>query len=226
MANTAFVLWTGGKDSSLALYEAKLLGYDVKGLVTFVPPQPKFLAHPLHLIKYQAETLGLPHTILEVNEPFKVNYENALRFLKEKKGIDQFVTGDIAEVDGYPNWIKECSRSAGAHVLTPLWGIDRVELIQRLFACKFQVVFSCIKKPWFTREWVGRELNENSLVELMALNRETGLDICGEQGEYHTMVLDGPLFRKKICIDAYSKKEDGALMYMNIQKVSLKDKSR
>jgi len=200
------------------------LGYEVGSLVTFVPAEPEFLAHPLSFMKYQAEALGLPHHILEVNEPFKESYEKAIHSLREGRGIDTLITGDIAEVDGHPNWIRECSKYSGTDVLTPLWGFDRHELIGRLLSYKFKVIFSCVKKPWFTEEWIGRELNEDSLEQLRKINAETGLDICGEQGEYHTLAVDGPPFKKSIHISAYSSCVKNSLMYIDIQKVTLKEK--
>jgi len=224
MSNAA-ILWTGGKDSSLAFYEVKLLGYEVRSLVTFVPSEPEFLAHPLSFMRYQAEALGLPHYTLEVNKPFKESYKKAIHSLRERYGISILVTGDIAEVDGYPNWVRECSVYSGIDVLTPLWGRDRFELLNQLLSYKFKLIFTCIKKPWFTDDdLLGMELNKDSLGRLLAINIETGLDICGEQGEYHTMVIDGPLFKKSICVDKYSKERKDSLMYMNIKKVSLKNK--
>lgn len=224
MSRNAAVLWTGGKDSCLALFEAKQLGYDVRSLVTFVPTQPKFLAHPLSFMEYQSEALPLPHYTLKVNEPFKQSYRNAILSLREEHGIATLVTGDIAEVNGHPNWIRECCENLNVNVLTPLWGFDRCELIKKFLSCKFKAIFSCVKKPWFTMEWLAKELDCGVLEELLGLNAETGLDVCGEQGEYHTLTLDGPLFEKSISIDEYSKEAEGSLFYIRIQKVSLKDK--
>src|SRR3989304_8470090 len=113
MSGNAAVLWTGGKDCSLALYEAKSLGHEVGSLVTFIPREPKFLAHPISFMKYQAEALKLPHYTMEINEPFKESYENAIHSLRERFGIDTLITGDISEVDGNPNWIRGCSKSSG-----------------------------------------------------------------------------------------------------------------
>ena len=221
----AAVLWTGGKDSSLAFHQASLLGDKITGLITFVPHAPEFLAHPLKLMKYQAEAIGLPHYIIEVSEPFKKSYEAAIYSLQEKQQINILITGDIAEIDGQPNWIRECSKYAGVEVLTPLWGWERHELMERLFSYNFKVIFSCVKKPWFTKEWLGKELNRDSLRRLSVLSAETGLDICGEQGEYHTLVLDGPQFKQSIVIANYLKRVKGSLMYMDIQKVGLVPKS-
>lgn len=222
-SESAAVLWTGGKDSSLALYEAKLLGYKIVGLITFVPREPVFLAHPINFMKYQAEALGLTYYTLEIDEPFKAGYEKAIYSLR-KSGIATLITGDIAEVDDHPNWIRECGRYSGVNVLSPLWGCGRYELINRILSYKFKVIFSCVKKPWFTDEWLGRKLDISCLEGLLTLSEMTGLDICGEQGEYHTLTLDGPIFQKSIVIDGYSKKAEGSLMYIDIQRMYLKNK--
>lgn len=221
VAKNAAVLWTGGKDSSLALYQAQLQGYNIARLATFVPKEPEFFAHPLNFLKYQADALGIPHCTLTVNEPFKEGYEKAIDSLRRRHGIATLVTGDIAEVDGHPNWIRECSEYSGVEVLTPLWGWEILELLHRLLAYNFKVIFSCVKKPWFTDDWLGIELNANCVEQLCAMNAETGLDICGEQGEYHTLVLDGPPFRKSISISAYSKRAKDSLMYLDISKAVL-----
>ena len=97
----AAMLWTGGKDSSLALYEARREGYDVRCLVTFAPEQKNFLAHPMEFLKMQAQALELPHHIFYVTEPFEAGYENHLRTLRDM-GIGTVITGDIAEVGGAP----------------------------------------------------------------------------------------------------------------------------
>lgn len=220
----ATVLWTGGKDSSLALYEARLLGYEIVSLATFVPSKPAFLAHPLCFMTYQAESLGLPHYTLEVNEPYKESYEAAMCSFSKEHGIDVLVTGDIAEVGGQPNWIRECSAYSGVDVLTPLWGCDRSELLQRLLSHRFRAVFSCVAKSWFTDRWVGMELDTDALERLQEMHGAAGIDICGEQGEYHTLVLDGPIFQKRIHIETFDRCSSDSLLYMAIRDVALREK--
>jgi len=209
------VSWTGGKDSSLALYEAEVTGCEVKCLVTFAPHQERFLAHPLALMRLQARALALPHYVIEVEEPFERGYENAISSLKKESGIDALVTGDISEVAGHEsNWMADRGERCGVDVLSPLWHRDRLELLNRLLSLGFKVVFSCVKRPWFTEEWLGLELSHDSLERLCELSKRTGLDICGEQGEYHTWVLDGPRFRKSIKIASFSRHAENMTMYI------------
>jgi diphthine-ammonia ligase len=158
----AVISWTGGKDCALALYEAQARGYDIQALVTFVPKEPHFLAHPLSLMTSQAQALGLPHVLLEITPPFKKSYKKALQSLKKQFGITAVITGDIAEVCGLPNWLTECSKSLGIDVVMPLWGRNRKQLVSKLIQHKFHVIFSGVKTPWFSSRWVGKRLDEEA----------------------------------------------------------------
>jgi diphthine-ammonia ligase len=220
MKNAA-MLWTGGKDSALALFEAGRSGFDVRCLVTFAPPKPDFLAHPLAFMKLQAEALGLPHHVLPVREPFAEGYETHLRAMRSDMGIDAVVTGDIAEVNGSPNWIRERSRPVGMEVHTPLWGRDRQTLLEELLSRRFTVRFSCVKKRWLAESWVGRTLNEPTIAELQIVRERTGLDLCGEEGEYHTLVTEGPQFSRAIEVESYSVRATESLAFMEIHQQTL-----
>jgi len=185
------VLWTGGKDSALALHRSAALG--VTELVTFVPPDAHFRAHDLELMGFQARALGLPHRRIVVGLPYRQGYERALAELLSS-GIERVVTGDIAPVDGHPNFISSCAESVGMSVALPLWGIDRREHMQSIVALGFDVILTFVNEPWLDASWVGRHLDAQALAELAELGRSNGLDLAGENGEYHSMVLDGPGF--------------------------------
>ena len=219
----ATVLWTGGKDSALALYEAILSGYEIVNLLTFIPDGVDFLAHPLSFMEAQAQTLGLSHGMIAISEPFKEKYENAISSIKSEFEIDTLITGDISQVDDYPNWIRECSIPSRMKVLTPLWGLDRRAILNRLVSLGFQVIFSGVKSPWLTEDWLGREITKTVIEQLSSLEQETGLDLCGEQGEYHSLVLDGPPFKKRIEINAFSKGVKENMTYMKIEDWTIRD---
>src|SRR6187402_3528528 len=123
------VLWTGGKDSALALHDVRERG--VSELVTFVPPNAAFRAHDLGLMAWQARAVGLPHHQVVVEAPYEAGYRSALIKLRER-GIECVVTGDIAEVAGQPNFISARAREVGLRVELPLWGVPRGAHLARL----------------------------------------------------------------------------------------------
>jgi len=224
MQNAA-MLWTGGKESSMALYEADQNGYCVRCLVTFAPPEPDFLAHPLGFIKMQAQALALPHYVLTISAPFEKSYESSLCRLRDEMGINCVITGDIGEVGGNLNWIRERSGPVGMSVYTPLWGRDRNALLRNLVDRGFKARFSCVNTRWLNEDWIGRDLNESALAELRIIREQTGLDLCGEEGEYHTLVIDGPQFTRGIEIRSYSKRVADSLAYMEIHELELIDRA-
>jgi diphthine-ammonia ligase len=219
------IAWTGGKDSSLALHEAEASGCRINSLVTFAPTNARFLAHPLTFMRLQAQALSLPHRVIEVEAPYERSYENAILSLKKEHGIDALVTGDIDEVVGQsPDWMLDRGVRCGVDVLRPLWQRDRFELLYRFISLRFRAIFSCVKMPWFTEEWLGTGLSHSSIERLRDLSKRTELDVCGERGEYHTMVLDGPLFRKRVEIVSYSKHADNSTMYLSFENLRLTEK--
>src|SRR2546428_985234 len=176
------VLWTGGKDCALAMHEAMQQGYEIVKLVTFAPKEADFRAHPLPVLKAQSESIELPHQIIEVQEPFKESYERGIAQLKAE-GIETLISGDIDFVDNQPNWIRERSLAIGMQVLTPLWHRDRIELLNLITEYDFRIILSCVKKPWFTKTWLGDELNEDKIEQLIFLNTLNDVDIYGENDD-------------------------------------------
>jgi diphthine-ammonia ligase len=219
----AAVLWTGGKDSCLALFEARCQGFQVEHLVTFAPAEAHFHAHPLAFVQLQARALSLPHHVMEVGEPYETTYQDAISTLRQRWGIQTLVTGDMGEVNGHPHWIRQRCEGSQTTVLTPLWGHCGAELLKRFILDGFKAIFSCVRQPWLTPDWLGRELDGEAVAELSALAERRGFDVCGEQGEYHTLVLDGPLFAQRICVDSWQAKSDGDLSYIVFGELSLED---
>jgi diphthine-ammonia ligase len=220
----AVVLWTGGKDCNLALHEAKKSGYEIIALITFAMGDARFLAHPISVMKLQAKALDLPHIIIPVHEPYKEGYEDAIAELKRTYGIETIVTGDIAEIHGNSNWIRDRSEPAGVQVYLPLWHLERMQILRTLIDLNFKTIFSCVKEPWFTQEWLGKLLTAETLDQLKILHQLNGVDMCGEQGEYHTLVLDGPEYTSELIIDSFTAQKENAIMYMEIEKVTLHKK--
>lgn len=186
---TAAVLWTGGKDCCLALCRARDSGLAVRSLVTFVPVGPRdFKAHPIEEMQNQAGGLGLPLQMFAVSEPFREGYVQSLDRMRDEMGIDCVITGDIDFVGGYPNWIEECCRGRGITVVRPLWQNDRETLLWEIIDRHINSRITYITESALPTAWLGRRIDHTFVTDIRSVSEQTGIDLCGENGEYHTMV--------------------------------------
>jgi len=189
----AAVLWTGGKDSFQALCSARE-HLEVSRLVTFTADPPeRFLAHPAECMAAQAEALGITHQCVPLSTPLEQAYERAIDELVAE-GIEVLVTGDMDRVDGHESWIE--ARAQGrCGVERPLWGVDRIAFLRSLVEGGTRALITLARRGTPAEALVGRELDQG-LVDLLAEHHgQNGFDACGENGEYHTCVLEGPGFR-------------------------------
>lgn len=221
MKGKGIVLWSGGKDCNLALHLAKQEGYEIVALVTFCSESTEFRAHPKEWMELQSRSLGIPHLLLQIQEPFAENYEVQLRKLKEQLEIEVVVSGDISEVHGNSNWISERAKAVGLKPFLPLWHAEREEVMSLLLKFNFEVVLTMIKTPWLEEHFPGRIINLDLLEEFRILGRQNGLDLCGEQGEYHTMVLNGPGYRSPITLKDFKITKLEELVHLSETNLSL-----
>lgn len=191
----AAVLWTGGKDSALALHLSLNL-YDISSLICFVPADNRqFYAHPQQLMTLQAQKIGIPIEFVPISEPYKQSYRQQIETTRDA-GIEILITGDISTVGGMPNWIDEVAAGL-VGVEKPLWELDRGAILDTLASNQFEVVCSLAYKKHFQTTITGRYLD----LELISQLKQLPIDSCGEQGEYHTWVLDAPFFRAPVQLE-------------------------
>ena len=191
----AAVLWTGGKDSALA-FQVSLNLYDIRRLVCFVPEDGRqFYAHPTELMELQAQKIGTPIEFVPISEPYKPSYRRQIKAIRDT-GIEVLITGDISTVGGMPNWIEEVAEGL-VEVYKPLWKLDRHAILDMLTANKYKVICSLAYKKHFQQTITGRYFDAELISEL----KELPIDACGEQGEYHTWVLDAPFFKAPVQLE-------------------------
>jgi uncharacterized protein (TIGR00290 family) len=188
--------WSGGKDSVLALQLAMDQGATPVALFTMLDESGKrSRSHglPLHILEAQASALGLP---LITRSATWDNYTD--RFIEGLKqcvlaGGEACLFGDI-DIESHRQWCEAACVAAGISASLPLWQRPRRELLaeflQRGYTARIVVVRNTKMSPIF----LGRRLDQGLVAELEVLE----VDACGENGEYHTVVTDGPLFSKAI----------------------------
>ena len=208
----AVVLWTGGKDSALAL-QVSLNLYDIRRLVCFIPADNRqFYAHPTQLMELQARKIGLPIEFMPISEPYALSYRQQIEKIRDS-GVEVLITGDISTVGGMPNWIDGVATGV-ADVYKPLWELDREAILDELISKEFKVVCSLAYKKYFQSTIAGRYLD----VELISELKQLPIDPCGEQGEYHTWVLDAPFFKESIRLEGIQVVEAVEYCYLTYEK--------
>lgn len=222
------VSWSGGMESCLACHKVMAQGYDVTRIVTFVCgtwPYHPLPCHPLQLMSLQSEALGIPHIEVKVKEPYRNGYRKAISHLMKTEGIEGIVTGDLYVFDpGIGRWMEDVCKGSDIAVILPLWGQNPHKILNEEVSEGFRAIFTCVQQPWFNEEWLGRELNNHSVKDLLALVDTYGIDPCGEKGEYHTMAIDGPIFKEAIEISKFSKEKQNTRLFIRISEFSLKPK--
>jgi diphthine-ammonia ligase len=219
------ISWSGGMESALACHKVIKQGYDVAYLVVFVAETWPAFCHPLPIMELQAKALGIPLLKLGVKEPYEKSYNEAISKLVEM-GIEGIVTGDIYVVDDlHGRWMDKVTEGLDISVIMPLWDQDTSKILDEEVSSGFRSIFTCLGSQWFTEEWLGRELNKNSVKDLKALAKKTGMDPCGENGEYHTMTIDGPIFKETIEISKLSKEKHNNRLFIKTSEYSLKQKN-
>ena len=210
--NQAAVLWTGGKDSALAL-QVSLNLYDIRRLVCFVPADNRqFYAHPTQLMELQAEKIGLPLEFVPISEPYRLSYRQQIQVLRDN-GTEVLITGDISTVDGMPNWIDGVAENL-VDVSKPLWELDRHAILDTLISNKFKVICSLAYRKYFQPTIVGKYLDAKLISEL----KQLPVDVCGEQGEYHTWVLDAPFFKKSLRLEGMRVVDAAEYCYLTYER--------
>lgn len=190
--------WSGGKDSAMAYYRAMKMGMRPKKLLTMFEEEgdiSKSHALPLEVVTAQAEHLGVP---LSIKEASWNSYERQFIDAMDKcraEGITHGVFGDI-DLEGHLEWVQKTCAKSNIVAVHPLWKEPRRKIIEELLDVGFEAWIVVVNTTMMPAEFIGRKFSKELIVELEAL----GIDACGENGEFHTVVVDGPIFSKRVPI--------------------------
>jgi uncharacterized protein (TIGR00290 family) len=194
------VCWSGGKDSALALYEIQKAGdYEITALLTTITEEyDRVSMHGVRreLIERQAKLLGLPlEKVYIPKDSSNKDYEDRMAEMLSKyhrDGVETVAFGDIFLAD-VRRYREENLSKAGMKAAFPLWGRDTDELAGMFVGEGFKGVVTCVDSQFLDRRYVGRFFDKRFLAEL-----PQGVDPCGENGEFHSFVYDGPIFRGRV----------------------------
>ena len=224
-------LYSGGKDSTFALYRALKDGHQVSCLITMLPDRDDslFFHYPnAYCTIYQAESMGIPlistKARCEGKEQELDALEQALAEAKQTFAIDGIVTGGLASKFQQENFQQVCNK-LGLRYYSPSWGFDQTPYMRDLLTNNFVIMIVGVSAAGLDERWLGRILDSAALNELESLSKKHGFSIAFEGGEAETFVLDCPIFKKRIEVRNAKKRWDGVRGYFEILDASLIDKA-
>ncbi len=198
----AAVLFSGGKDSTMAVYKAMKDGWTVEYLLSMHSENPhsymfhvpnihltQLLSQAMRIPLIQAETPGMKEEELE-------DLRKALSELKDK-GVEAIFTGAIHS-QYQKSRIDQLCQELGLESIAPLWHRDPQEYMEEIIELGFEVVITSVSAEGLDESWLGRVITRELLEELRGLHERYGLHLAFEGGEAETLVIDGPLFKKKL----------------------------
>lgn len=196
--------WSGGKDSCYALMLAIKQGFTPKVLLNVLNEEGKISrSHgiPANVLQAQAKAAALPALLISSSwDEYETKFTGALTKLKEEFGLAHALFGDI-DLQAHRDWEEKVCKKAGLTAVLPLWQQDRKQLVLQMLEAGIEaVIVSC--NETMGEKFIGKTITPALVAELESM----GIDACGENGEYHTLVLDCPLFSKRLQVEIKGKK--------------------
>lgn len=199
----ALCSWSGGKDSCFALMKAIEKGFSPKVLLNVLNENGRISrSHgiPDIILQAQSDATGLPiHMISSSWADYENNFVDALKELKAKYQLDFAIFGDI-DLDAHKEWEDKVCEHSGLSAVLPLWKQNRKDLVIQMIDAGIEaMIVSC--NEVMGSSFPGRIIDPELIDELEAMN----IDACGENGEYHTLVINCPLYKSPISVEVRNK---------------------
>ncbi|GAB6255302.1 Dph6-related ATP pyrophosphatase [Peribacillus sp. NPDC055009] len=207
--------FSGGKDSVLALYKAMKIGEAVGLIVMLEEEGKRSRSHgmPPELIHAQAESIGLPVYTAAASW---TDYEKVFMHLLENaknQGAEVLITGDL-DMPAHGCWHDKVTKNAGLKLGMPLWEMNHREAVEEFMNLGFVTIIVTVNLSLgMTEDDLGRTLTHEYVKELEA----RGIDPCGEGGEFHTTVIDGPIFKQPITVRKCEIIKDGEYAFLPLE---------
>lgn len=191
----AFCSWSGGKDSCLALNRAIENDYEITHLLTmFDETGLRSRSHSVsrEMMQIQADALGLKLIMPSASwQSYETVFVEELKKLKAQN-VDRAIFGDI-DLQAHRDWEEKVCAAAEIEAVLPLWNENRLDLVNEFLGEGFCSVVICVNEKFLPKEFCGRVFDEQFVRDL-----PESVDACGENGEFHTFVFDGRLFREPV----------------------------
>ena len=203
------VLFSGGKDSTMAVYAALKAKEDVKYLLSIKSRNDEsymFHVPNIHMTDLLSQALEIPVMSVEtdgVKEEELKDLRDAFLELKSL-GIEAVYTGALYSVY-QKSRIEKLGMETGLDIISPYWHVDELEYMRKIVSLGFKVIICGVAAWGLDESWLGRVIDDGTVDELVKLNEKYHVDIAFEGGEAETLVVDGPIFKKKIDILKYKK---------------------
>ena len=208
-------LFSGGKDSTYAISQAKDVGHHIECLISIIPfsEESMLLHHPnIQLTRLQAESMKIPHLTIESKsngiEIESKSLEKILSDAKTKYQIQGVVHGGILSEFQKTIFSKTCSK-LDLEIISPLWKKDQKNYMNTLIDSNFHFIIVSVTSSGLDDYWLGKEITKEDLLKLENLASKHGFNLSFEGGEAETLVIDCPLFTYPIKIDKFKKIWDG-----------------
>ena len=216
-------LWSGGKDSCFACHRAISAGLKVTHLVNFADASlGRSLSHGIGapVLACQVRAVGLPLVQRPVLKgSYEAVFKETMRELKAM-GVAGLVTGDI-DFNAHRVWLERVCGEAGLVLHMPLWGMTPWEIMNGLVAVGFRALIVSLQAKALGEEWLGSEMSKSFFEELRKLEQSNQVHPCGESGEYHTLVIDGPMFSRPLRIGRAERYQKDGRWFLDVKECSL-----
>jgi diphthine-ammonia ligase len=202
-------LFSGGKDSLYAVHLAEKQGVTVDHLITLLPtlPWPSPHSENIEALKILAESMKKHLTIVDFKR------ENAFIEALKSLEVDALVAGDI-NVEAHLSGLKDVCSKTGLELLEPIYGRDTSELFHEIFGLGFKALITGVNLEDLGEEWLGFTISKETSGEF--LSKIGNADPLGENGEFHTLVLECPLYSKPFKVESVKKKTAKGMAYLNV----------
>ncbi|NLE07922.1 MAG: diphthine--ammonia ligase [Dehalococcoidales bacterium] len=221
-----FISWSGGKDSCYACLLAQQSGLNVTHFMNMMNEDGRWsFVHrfPSSVLEQQAEAAGVKLLRTPAGaDTYADDYTKAIEKMKAD-GIEGGVFGDI-DLEGHREWVVNICKRSGIEAFLPAWGMAQDTALTNIIESGIEAVIVACNEKYFGEEWLGRKIDSSFYAHLKEMQKTSDITTCGETGEYHTLVVNAPLFSRRISIETAEHRFHNGYWFLEIQKSTLVDK--